>query len=186
MAAPSWDGSRWSCGVGLREGSLGQLRQARPRRLLPRPQRHSVAPRGAPQAHTGQGGGKRAVVLAGDRGRHLPGVGPRTGHLPLWRQRRGGLASGLGAEMAARFSFLLATPIILAAGVLEVPKLLEFGTARTLGVALFGGVVAGLAAYGSTALLMLLFRRREVEALGPFGYYCVGAGLIVLLLLLVR
>jgi len=88
--------------------------------------------------------------------------------------------------MAARFSFLLATPIILAAGVLEVPKLLEFGTARTLGVALFGGVVAGLAAYGSTALLMLLFRRREVEALGPFGYYCVGAGLIVLLLLLVR
>jgi undecaprenyl-diphosphatase len=76
----------------------------------------------------------------------------------------GGLASGLGAEAAARFSFLLATPIILAAGVLEVPKLLEYGTARTLEVALFGGAVAGLAAYGSTALLMLLFRRREVEA----------------------
>jgi len=76
----------------------------------------------------------------------------------------GGLASGLGVEAAARFSFLLATPIILAAGVLEVPKLLEYGTARTLEVALFGGAVAGLAAYGSTALLMLLFRRREVEA----------------------
>jgi undecaprenyl-diphosphatase len=81
----------------------------------------------------------------------------------------GGLTSGLSAEAAARFSFLLATPIILAAGVLEVPKLLEFGTVRTLGVALFGGGVAGLAAYCSTALLMLLFRRREVEALGPFG-----------------
>jgi undecaprenyl-diphosphatase len=98
----------------------------------------------------------------------------------------GGLASGLGAEAAARFSFLLATPIILAAGVLEVPKLLEYGTARTLEVALFGGAVAGLAAYGSTALLMLLFRRREVEALGPFGYYCIGAGLVALVLLLAR
>jgi undecaprenyl-diphosphatase len=98
----------------------------------------------------------------------------------------GGLASGLGAEAAARFSFLLATPIILAAGVLEVPKLIEYGTARTMAVALFGGAVAGLAAYGSTALLMLLFRRREVETLGPFGYYCIGAGLISLVLLLAR
>ena len=98
----------------------------------------------------------------------------------------GGLASGLGAQAAARFSFLLATPIILAAGVLEVPKLLEFGTARTMEVAIFGGVVAGLAAYGSTALLMLLFRRREVEALAPFGYYCIGAGFVCLVLLLAR
>ena len=98
----------------------------------------------------------------------------------------GGLASGLSAEVAARFSFLLATPIILAAGVLEVPKLVGLGTPRTLAVALFGGVVAGLAAYGSTALLMRLFHRREVETLGPFGYYCIGAGLLALLLLLVR
>jgi undecaprenyl-diphosphatase len=98
----------------------------------------------------------------------------------------GGLASGLSAEAAARFSFLLATPIILAAGVLEVPKLVEFGTAKTMEVALFGGVVAGLAAYGSTALLMVLFRRREVEALWPFGYYCIGAGLVALVLLLAR
>ncbi len=34
--------------------------------------------------------------------------------------------------------------------------------------------------------MMFLFRRREVEALGPFGYYCIGAGLIFLLLLLIR
>ena len=97
----------------------------------------------------------------------------------------GGLA-WLDAEAAARFSFLLATPITLAAGVLEVPKLLQYGTARTLEVALFGGAVAGLAAYGSTALLMLLFRSREVEALGPFGYYCIGAGFVALVLLLAR
>jgi undecaprenyl-diphosphatase len=96
----------------------------------------------------------------------------------------GGLASGLSAEVAARFSFLLATPIILAAGVLEVPKLVEFSTPQTLGIAVFGGVVAGIGAYLSTALLMLLFRRREVEALGPFGYYCIGAGIVGLVLLL--
>jgi undecaprenyl-diphosphatase len=95
----------------------------------------------------------------------------------------GGLASGLSAEVAARFSFLLATPIILAAGVLEVPKLLEFGTPRTLGIAVFGGVVAGIGAYLSTMLLMLLFRKREIEALGPFGYYCIGVGIVGLLLL---
>ena len=96
----------------------------------------------------------------------------------------GGLASGLSVEMAARFSFLLATPIILAAGVLELPKLIEFGTPQTLAIAFFGGVVAGVGAYISTALLMLLFRRREVEALEPFGYYCIGAGIVALLLLL--
>lgn len=95
----------------------------------------------------------------------------------------GGLASGLSAEMAARFSFLLATPIILAAGVLEVPKLMEFGTPQTVAVAIFGGVVAGIGAYVSTALLMLLFRKKEVEALGPFGYYCLGVGIVALLLL---
>jgi hypothetical protein len=44
--------------------------------------------------------------------------------------------------------------------------------------------VAGLAAYGSTALLMILLRRREVEALGPFGYYCIVAGLAAIVLLL--
>ena len=98
----------------------------------------------------------------------------------------GGMASGLSAEMAGRFAFLLATPIILAAGVLEVPKLIHYGTAHTLGIAVFGGVIAGIAAYISTSLLMLLFRRREIETLGPFGYYCTGAGIVSMILLLVR
>lgn len=98
----------------------------------------------------------------------------------------GGLAAGLEAELAARFSFLLATPIILAAGVLEVPKLLRYGTPRTLAVALFGGVVAGLAAYGATAALLYLFHRREVKALRPFGYYCLLLGIGALLFVVSR
>ena len=98
----------------------------------------------------------------------------------------GGLASGLRAEMAGRFAFLLATPIILAAGVLEIPKLIRYGTPHALEIAVFGGVVAGLAAYISTAILMYLFRRREIETLGPFGYYCIAAGLISAILLVLR
>ncbi len=98
----------------------------------------------------------------------------------------GGLASGLRAEMAGRFAFLLATPIILAAGVLEIPKLIRYGTPHTLEIAVFGGVVAGLAAYASTAILMYLFRKREIETLGPFGYYCIAAGLISAILLVLR
>jgi hypothetical protein len=38
--------------------------------------------------------------------------------------------------------------------------------------------------YLCTTLLMLLFRKREVEALGPFGYYCMAVGIVGLLLLL--
>jgi undecaprenyl-diphosphatase len=96
------------------------------------------------------------------------------------------VVGGLDSETAARFSFLLATPIILAAGILEVPKLLRYGTPHTMEVAVFDGAVSGVAAYVSTAALILLFRRREIEALGPFGYYCAGAGLLSLLLLLAR
>ncbi len=90
--------------------------------------------------------------------------------------QRSGHAVVIGASMAG----------LLAARVLEVPKLIEFGTPHTLGVAIFGGIVSGVAAYASTALLILLFRRRDVEALGPFGYYCIGAGAVSLVLLVAR
>lgn len=101
----------------------------------------------------------------------------------------GGLLVGLRHEEAARFSFLLATPIIFGAAVLEIPKLLH-GPAATGPDALTGGalwiagLVAGLTAYASTAFLMRYFRRREESpALDPFGYYCCAAGLLALLYL---
>ena len=98
----------------------------------------------------------------------------------------GGLLVGLRHEDAARFSFLLATPIILGAAVLEIPKLLH-APAETGGAALSGGVlwvaglVAGVTAYASTAFLMRYFRAREESpALDPFAYYCWAAGALAL------
>jgi undecaprenyl-diphosphatase len=94
-----------------------------------------------------------------------------------------GLRLGLHHEAAARFSFLLATPIILGATVLEAPKLLHEGA--TLGpVSILAGIAAGITAYASIAFLMRYFHRHDFEALDPFAYYCFGFGGLALALLL--
>ncbi len=91
-----------------------------------------------------------------------------------------GLGLGLSHVEAARFSFLLAAPIITGAAVLEVPKLLHSGGGGIgFGISAIGGLVAGAAAFASVAFLMRFFRRHEFEALDPFAYYCVAAGVIV-------
>lgn len=92
-----------------------------------------------------------------------------------------GLGAGLDYAAAARFSFLLATPIIAAAGVLELPKLLQAGLPpRGLELMLVSGLLAGLAAYLSTWFLMRYFRTHELTALRPFGFYCLLAGAVAL------
>ncbi len=89
----------------------------------------------------------------------------------------GGLWSGLGHEEAARFSFLLSTPIIGAAGVLEIPKLMRFGSPGAMRLALAGGTMAFATAWLTTYLLMHYFRKFEAnQALAPFGLYCLVAG----------
>lgn len=93
-----------------------------------------------------------------------------------------GMSIGLSHESAARFSFLLATPIILAAGLLEIPKLFSAGT-QTLALAAIGGVIAGVAAYLSVRFLMRYF---ETKSLDPFAYYCLGAGLLAFLYFLAQ
>jgi len=104
----------------------------------------------------------------------------------------GGLLVGLRHEDAARFSFLLATPIILGAAVLEIPKLLHApvgtgGAAISGGVLWVAGLVAGITAYASTAFLMRYFRSHEESpALDPFAYYCWLAGGLALLYLILR
>lgn len=91
----------------------------------------------------------------------------------------GGILNGLGHEEAARFSFLLATPIILGAGVLEIPKLLRDHSPQMLHLALVGAIISFFTAWITTFFLMKYFRSFETsKALVPFGIYCLllGAG----------
>jgi undecaprenyl-diphosphatase len=94
-----------------------------------------------------------------------------------------GLSAGLTHEAAARYTFLLATPIIGAAGVLEVPQLFDPSGRSVLGYALLGMILAGIAAYVSVRFLMRYF---EFGRLYPFAYYCWAAGALSLLLLRVH
>jgi undecaprenyl-diphosphatase len=98
----------------------------------------------------------------------------------------GGLLRGVDHEGAAHFSFLIATPIILGATVLEVPKLLHAELPHgTFTLAALAAVVAGATALASTAFLMRYFRSHDAWALNPFAYYClvIGVGSLGLLLL---
>lgn len=92
------------------------------------------------------------------------------------------LRVGMSHEDAAAYTFLLATPIIGAAGVLEIPQLFGIATA-TLITALVGGVVSGVAAFLSTKFLMRYFEKGRLD---PFGYYCIAVGLVSLAVLLIH
>jgi undecaprenyl-diphosphatase len=93
----------------------------------------------------------------------------------------GGLVVGLEHQSAARFSFLLATPIIFAAGLVELPKLLQPEARAELVPALIAGVIAGVMAYLSTWVLMRYYKQQEVNALLPFAAYCVILGAVTLI-----
>jgi undecaprenyl-diphosphatase len=84
-----------------------------------------------------------------------------------------GLLRGLDHEDAARFSFLLATPIILAAGVYKLPDLLGPNGDGVRGQVLAGSVVAAVAAYLSVRFLTRWFTTRTLT---PFAIYCLVVG----------
>jgi undecaprenyl-diphosphatase len=90
----------------------------------------------------------------------------------------GGLARGLSHRDAARFSFLLATPVILAAGVLKLPTLAGPAGADIHGQVLLGAVLAGLASYVSIKWLTRYF---ETRTLTPFAIYSLIAGVICII-----
>jgi undecaprenyl-diphosphatase len=85
-----------------------------------------------------------------------------------------GMARGLSREDAARFAFLLATPVILAAGVLKVPDLAGPLGDGIRGEILFGSVLSGVGAYLSVRFLLRYLRTRTLT---PFGVYCLIVGL---------
>ncbi|MFF2555729.1 undecaprenyl-diphosphate phosphatase [Nocardia sp. NPDC058058] len=84
-----------------------------------------------------------------------------------------GVFKGMRHEDAARFAFMLATPVILAAGVLKTPELFTPENHAILGPALAGSVVAGLLSYVSVKFLTGYF---ETKTLTPFAIYCLIAG----------
>ena len=94
-----------------------------------------------------------------------------------------GLFSGLNHEDSARFSFLLATPIIFGAGIYKLPDFFSNLDAGLRGEILAGSVVAGIAAYFSVRFLDKYFQDKTLR---PFGIYCIAASLAMLLVGLVR
>jgi undecaprenyl-diphosphatase len=86
----------------------------------------------------------------------------------------GGLVVGLSNEDAARFAFLLATPIIGAAAALKLPELLGPSGNGVRGPAFVGALCAAVTAYLSVRFLMRFF---ETNRLTPFAVYCFLAGL---------
>ena len=86
----------------------------------------------------------------------------------------GGLLMGLSNKDAARFAFLLATPIIGAAAILKLPELAGSHGNGVRGQALVGALCSALTAYLAVRFLMRYF---ETKTLIPFAIYCVLAGL---------
>jgi len=85
-----------------------------------------------------------------------------------------GMARGLSREDAARFAFLLATPVILAAGALKIPDLMGPLGNGIHGQVVVGSVLSGVGAYVSVKYLVRYFQTRTLT---PFGIYCIIAGL---------
>lgn len=91
----------------------------------------------------------------------------------------GGLLCDLDHEEAAHFSFLLATPVIGAAALLEVPKLFAPGAHLAALEAFGGAILAGIAAYLSVAFLTRYFKKNDLR---PFGWYCLVFGAVCMVL----
>jgi undecaprenyl-diphosphatase len=91
----------------------------------------------------------------------------------------GGLLVGLSNEDAARYSFLLATPIILAAAALKLPELLGSQGNGVRGPALVAGLCAALTTFFAVKFLLRFF---QTNRLTPFGIYCIGLGAVCTLI----
>lgn len=87
----------------------------------------------------------------------------------------GGLVAGLSNEDAARYSFLLATPVILAAAALKLPELLGSQGNGVRGPALVAGLCAAVTTFFAVKFLLRYF---QTNRLSPFGVYCIALGVV--------
>jgi undecaprenyl-diphosphatase len=95
-----------------------------------------------------------------------------------------GLLLGLRREAATRFSFLLAAPIILGAGLLQIKKLLEAPDLNSMLVPLaLGFLVAFITGYACIRFLLRYVKSRSLTA---FAAYCWLAGLAAITIYLLR
>jgi undecaprenyl-diphosphatase len=90
---------------------------------------------------------------------------------------------GYRREHSARFSFLLATPIIGAAALLKVPEIFTSSAAPMRTAIIAGSLSAAVAAYFSVKFLMKYF---QTKTLTPFAIYCAAAGIIFSLYFLTK
>lgn len=94
-----------------------------------------------------------------------------------------GLLLKLSHEDAAKYAFLLATPVILAASLLEVPRLMAPEVHLALVNSVVGGIVAAVTAYFSVAFLTRYFQENDLR---PFGWYCLALGALTIVLSLTK
>ena len=148
-----------------------------------------AASRGRPGAHARQAGGRDLADI-----RAAQASDARIAQLSFWDSlwvgllqitallagisrsgvtMAGGLWRGLDHEDAARFAFLLATPPILAAGILKLPSLAGTAGAHIHGQVILGVVVTAITAYLSVRYLVRYFQTRTLT---PFAIYCLVFG----------
>ena len=153
-----------------------------------------AAGRGRPGAHARQAGGRELADI-----RAAQASDARIARLSFWDSLwvgllqitallagisrsgvtiAGGLWRGLDHEDAARFAFLLATPPILAAGVLKLPSLAGTAGAHIHGQVILGVVVTAITAYLSVRFLVRYFQTRTLT---PFAIYCLAFGALSIL-----
>jgi undecaprenyl-diphosphatase len=134
-----------------------------------------------PRPHDGEGDGDQRIAKMGFRQALGIGAAQALALIPGISRSGvtmgGGLLTGLSNEDAARYAFLLATPVIAAAGVLKLPELFGSAGDGVRGQALVGAIAAAITTWAAVKFLLSYF---ETSRLTPFGYYCVGAGLFCL------
>ena len=134
-----------------------------------------------PQSHDGEGDGDERIAKMGFRQALGIGAAQALALIPGISRSGvtmgGGLLTGLSNEDAARYAFLLATPVIAAAGLLKLPELFGSAGDGVRGQALVGAIAAAITTWAAVKFLLSYF---ETSRLTPFGYYCVGAGLFCL------